>query len=317
MSSSSVVTSLIFSTPQRVDLVDNADSPLYNLQAIVRTFPALMVSDLRRGLECNELGNHDPDMSAYFSVDDLPITPLDEDSSVPLYRQIEEDLRRLITSGVLPPGGGLPPEVELSRAYGVGRQTIRLALSHLVSSDLIARYAGRGTFVKPQTDRLKFYLDRSFTHQMSEMGLQARSRVLEMSAGVINETSPAELADHTGEPFLRLVRLRLGNDQPIGIQSSTILTRQCSGIEEFDFNQQSLYDVLVTQFHLPIAEINHTVCATIADALQAALLQVGSGAPLLLVNTTAWLENGDVIEHTTSYYRADKYEFSTTHSYSA
>jgi GntR family transcriptional regulator len=255
-------------------------------------------------------------MSEHLSVNDLPITPIDEDSSVPLYRQIEEDLRRLITTGVLPPGGGLPPEVELSRAYGVGRQTIRLALSRLVSSDLIARYAGRGTFVKPQTDRLKFYLDRSFTRQMAEMGLQTRSRVLEMSSGVIDESSPAELADHLGEPCLRLVRLRLGDDQPIGIQSSTILSAQCSGIEGFDFNQQSLYDVLATHYRLPIAEINHTVGATIVDALQAALLQVASGAPLLLVNTTAWLENGDVIEHTTSFYRADKYEFSTSHRYS-
>lgn len=255
-------------------------------------------------------------MSENIPIDDLPITPLDQDSSIPLYRQIEEDLRQLITRGVLPPGGGLPPEIELSRAYGVGRQTVRLALSRLVSSDLIVRYAGKGTFVKQQTDRLKFYLDRSFTRQMSEMGLEPHSRVLEKSTGVLSEAFPPVLSDHLGEAYLRLVRLRLGNNQPIGIQSSTILTTQCSGIEEVDFNQLSLYEVLATQFRLPIAEINHIVSAATADVLQAALLQVGSGAPLLVVNTTAWLESGDVIEHTTSYYRADKYEFSTTHSYS-
>ena len=37
--------------------------------------------------------------------------------------------------------------------------------------------------------------------------------------------------------------------------------------------------------------------------------------PLLLVNTTSRLEDDQIIECTTSYYRADRYEFSTTDRY--
>lgn len=249
-------------------------------------------------------------------VSELPIARLDEASAVPLYRQIEEDLRRLIHSGILLPGGALPPEMELSRAYGVGRQTVRLALSRLASDDLIARHAGRGTFIKTPPDRLKFYLDCSFTRQMADMGRNAHSKVLELMTSTINETAPEPLRDHNGQPCLRLVRLRLGDQEPVGIQSTTILTQQCPGLEQTDFNRQSLYDVLARHYRLPIAEIQHTVSATSADELQAALLQIASGAPLLIVNTTARLESGEVIEHTTSYYRADKYEYSTKHTYS-
>lgn len=255
-------------------------------------------------------------MSEYLSINDLPLSPLNEDSLLPLHRQIEEDLRRLIHGGILPPGSTLPPEVELSRAYGVGRQTVRMALSHLASDDLIVRQAGRGTFIKTQQDRLKFYLDRSFTRQMAEMGLKAHSKVLEKSSGVINDTSPEPLRDRSGEPYLRLVRLRLGGSEAVGIQSTMILTGRCPGIEQVDFNQNSLYDVLAAQYSLPIAEINHTITATTADDLQAALLQIAPGAPLLIINTTARLENGEAIEYTTSYYRADKYEYSTKHTYS-
>ncbi len=250
------------------------------------------------------------------SVPTLPLSRLDETSSTPLYRQIEDDLRRLIQTDVLPPGAALPPELELSRAYGVGRQTVRLALLRLAADDLIARYAGRGTFVKDHADRLEFYLDRSFTRQMAEMGIQPHSRVLEVSTGSIGDTSPQPLRDHTGAPYLRLVRLRLGNDEPVGIQSTTLLVARCPGIETFDFNHLSLYDVLATRYRLPIAEIHHTISATTADDLQAALLQMAAGAPLLVVHTTARLENSEVIEHTTSYYRADKYEYRTRHTYS-
>ncbi len=255
-------------------------------------------------------------MNEFLSVSELPLSHLDNSSSTPLYRQIEDDLRQLIRDGFLQPGVVLPPEVELSRAYGVGRQTVRTALARLASGDLIARYAGRGTFVKAQPDRLHFYLDQSFTRQMAEMGLQAYSRVLEHASGIISDVSPQPLRNHIGAPFLQLVRLRLGDGEPFGIQATTLLTKRCPGIEQIDFSQQSLYAVLATRYRLPIVEINHTVSAATADELQAALLQIASGAPLLVVNTTALVENGEAIEHTTSYYRADKYEYSIKHTYS-
>ena len=81
-------------------------------------------------------------------VSDLSIKPIDPDSPIPLYHQIEVDLRRLVDDDELSPGNLIPPELELSRAYGVGRHTMRTALSRLADDDLIARYSGRGTFVK-------------------------------------------------------------------------------------------------------------------------------------------------------------------------
>ncbi len=255
-------------------------------------------------------------MSDTVSVEDLPISHPDESDSTPLYRQIEDDLRRMIAAGVLAPGSTIPTELQLSQAYGVGRQTIRFALSRLVTDNLITRHAGRGTFVTEQSDRMKFYLDRSFTRQMEELGLEAVSKVLEMTSGVISERSPEPLRDRLGAPYLNLVRLRFGGGEPIGIQATVILTQDCPNLEAVDFATRSLYDVLAADYRLPIARITHTIGATVAGELQASLLQVARNAPLLVVNTTAFLENGEVIEYTTSYYRADKYEYSTTHRYS-
>ena len=87
---------------------------------------------------------------------DLPITPVDSTSPIPLYYQIEADLKHLISSEKLPAGALLPPEVELCRAYGVGRHTMRAAIGRLVNQELVERFAGRGTFVKSSPDRRKF-----------------------------------------------------------------------------------------------------------------------------------------------------------------
>jgi GntR family transcriptional regulator len=245
---------------------------------------------------------------------DLPITPIDSNSPVPLYHQVEIDLRTLIQTGVIAPDDLLPPETELAELYGVGRQTIRMALGRLVTVGLIARQAGRGTSVLPQPDRTNFYLDRSFTRQMAELGMTTRSRVLHASLGTVGTNAPRVLRDRPGAPCFHLTRLRYGDDEPISLQYTTIMTERCPGIERFDFNVESLYDVVAREYRLTITEIANTVTARTADTTQAELLAIAPGDTLLIVNTTAWLGTHDVLEANTSYYRTDKYEFSITHT---
>jgi len=249
-------------------------------------------------------------------ISELDITPVDTDSPVPLYHQIENDLRRLIGTGNIPPDATLPPETHLCRAYGVSRHTIRKALARLVTDDLITRRAGRGTRVKAQADRMAFSLDRSFTRQMADMGRTAHSRVLKQVTDAVDKTAPGALQDYVGSPCLRLVRIRFGDDEPIGLQSSVILTERCPGLEQYDFNTESLYGVLSSEYRLAITEIQHTISAVVADEFQAELLRVELSAPLLLVKTTAFLADREVIESTVSYYRADRYEYRTRDVYS-
>ncbi|MBN1965107.1 MAG: GntR family transcriptional regulator [Anaerolineae bacterium] len=248
-------------------------------------------------------------------VEDLPIRPVNPDSPIPLYHQVDTSLRQMIRSGVLLPGYTLPPELELSRAFAVGRHTMRNALSRLVDDGLIRRKAGRGTVVMQQTDRIQFYLDRSFTRQMADMGRHPRSTVLEAHTGIIDGHAPAPLRRNTGDSYLYLKRLRFGDEEPIGLQETMILTRTCPGLERFDFNRESLYEVLAREYKLLIHEITHRVSAVLADEVLADLLQISAGDPLLIFKTMAHLEGGALIEATTSHYRADRYEYITTDSY--
>src|SRR5690606_11013840 len=105
-------------------------------------------------------------------------------------------------------------------------------------------HPGRGTFVKEKPDRNKFYLDRSFTRQMADMGVEAHSTVLAKAGGMIDANAPAALRSKANAPFFYLRRLRLGDGEPIGLQSTTIVTERCPGIERYDFSVHSLYDVL-------------------------------------------------------------------------
>jgi GntR family transcriptional regulator len=246
------------------------------------------------------------------SLSDLQIKPIDTASPIPLYYQVEAHLRTLLNSEIVSPGDLLPTEHELAEAYGVGRHTIRTALSRLVNDNLIVRKAGHGTVVKGQEDRREFSLARSFTHQMAAMGLQARSVVIDTKTRTIQPGDPRALSSKIGAPCLIMERLRLGNDEPVGLQHTFVVLEHCRGLEHSDFAAHSLYEVLSNDYHLVITEITHTVSATTADKNQADHLHIKSGAPLLVVNTSAFLDNGEIIESSVTYYRADKYEFTTT-----
>ena len=70
-----------------------------------------------------------------------------KDSSVPLYRQLEEILKQRIKTGELKPGDQIPTEFELCAQFGISRMSVRQALAELANDNFLCRHQGRGTFV--------------------------------------------------------------------------------------------------------------------------------------------------------------------------
>jgi GntR family transcriptional regulator len=245
-------------------------------------------------------------------ISDLPIRAVDQQSPVPLYYQISLDLRQMIDEHIIPPGSILPPETEICQAYGVGRQTIRRAIARLVDDNLLDRYAGRGTFVRDHAERASFHLDRSFSQHVRDLGMVPSSKILYQETDIIPSDAPDKLHKHIGETCLNLERVRYGDQEPICYQASKILTNACRGLGEHDLARESLYEVLAKDYGVIIMRIEHLIRAVSADNYRAELLEVEPGTPLLFVTTTAYLENGNIIEITASHYRADRYEYRTS-----
>jgi GntR family transcriptional regulator len=67
----------------------------------------------------------------------------------PLYVQLANILREMITSGDLQPRAALPSESYLQQEHGVSRGTVRTAVGILRDEGLVVTIGGRGTFVAP------------------------------------------------------------------------------------------------------------------------------------------------------------------------
>lgn len=70
-----------------------------------------------------------------------------------LWRQVAEDIRSDIASGVMGPDARLPNEFELASQYGVSRVTIRKAIAELANEGLVVALHGRGTFVRSRPNK--------------------------------------------------------------------------------------------------------------------------------------------------------------------
>jgi DNA-binding GntR family transcriptional regulator len=66
---------------------------------------------------------------------------------IPLYTQLADILREMITSGELEPRSPLPSESYLQQEHGVARGTVRTAIGILRNEGLVVTIGGRGTFV--------------------------------------------------------------------------------------------------------------------------------------------------------------------------
>ena len=65
----------------------------------------------------------------------------------PLYRQIADQLRRMIESGELKAGMQIPTEDQLMEQFHASRNTVRGALKELATRGLVYTLHGKGTFV--------------------------------------------------------------------------------------------------------------------------------------------------------------------------
>lgn len=89
--------------------------------------------------------------------------PLDRQSVVPLYQQIEDYLRQGILSGSLAPNTRLPASRQLARDLGINRITVENAYAELETDGLIFSRMGSGTYVLPPNPLFAFSKDKPGT----------------------------------------------------------------------------------------------------------------------------------------------------------
>lgn len=234
---------------------------------------------------------------------------VNKDSPVPLYYQIKEILKEKIESGVLEPNERLPSERDLQNKHGISRMTARRALTELESEGYAYREQGKGSYVEEPKLRQALSKLTSFTEDMRDRGLEPGAKVLSKELISVEDQLSDKLTLQSDEKVFLLRRVRFANNEPLAIETSYLRNKFCPGIEDFDFNDRSLYETLRTKFGINLGRAEQSVEANLASKFEADVLNIEKGSPMLTTERLTFLTDGGTpIELARSTYRGDRYK---------
>ena len=231
------------------------------------------------------------------------------DSGVPLYRQIEADLRDQIRSGKLAPGARVETEAELTLRRGVSRATVRQALGGLIADGLLEVRRGLGTFVTaPRFEHTigGFY---SLSREIERHGLRPGTRVLALGIQPADKTTAEMLVLDIGTPVVALRRVRLAGEDPLVVETSYLPAARFPGLELVDFRSVHLYDTLAAHYGCRAVRARETFAPAKVTDEEAMLLNQPVGEAVLHIERVAFDQDGAPIEFCRSTIRGDRYRY--------
>ncbi|MDJ1158173.1 GntR family transcriptional regulator [Chelatococcus sp. SYSU_G07232] len=231
---------------------------------------------------------------------------LDEASPTPLYVQLQHFIQEAVRSGALKPDEALPSERDLAKQLGISRVTVRKALAGLVDRGILVQRWGSGTFIAPGV-RVEQPLSRlsSFTDDMLARGMQPSAVDLSRAVGPASPKELMALGLSPGDLVTRIDRLRMADGVPMAIEYAVVPARFLPDPKAVG---RSLYAALNERGHQPRRALQR-LHATLLDAEQARLLQVPVRSAALYIERRSFLDSGEAVEFTSSYYRGDAYDF--------
>jgi DNA-binding GntR family transcriptional regulator len=235
---------------------------------------------------------------------------LDRGSPVPLYFQVAQHLESAIERGELQVGDRLENEVALAERWGLSRPTMRQAIGHLVDKGLLVRQRGVGTEVVRRHVQRPVQLT-SLYEDLQDADQDPTTDVLVHERTAVDDMVAGHLGIPTGTEVIRLERVRRARGVPLAILRNWLPVPVAGSISREALEEKGLYACLRSA-GVTVRSAQQRIGARAASPAEATLLDLRRGAPLLVMERTAFDERARVIEWGSHVYDARGYSFTVT-----
>jgi GntR family transcriptional regulator len=237
----------------------------------------------------------------------MSVNALDRQSPMPLWAQLEAELRRRLDAGEF--DDGFPTDNELTQQYAVSRHTVREGVRHLNKAGVLRRERGRGTVVNRSEFEQSLGTLYSLFQSVESTGVEQTSEVLALEV-VTDSVAAMHLKLDEDEELVLLSRLRSAGAEPLAIDRAWLPAQVARPLLEIDWTHTALYTELAAA-DIPVPnqgwERLSPIVPTPADR---AKLRIRKSDAAFFLERLG-IRDGVAIEWRTTIVRGDRYRFVT------
>lgn len=234
------------------------------------------------------------------------MSPVSRTSPLPLWAQVETDLRRRLADGEFG-DGAFPTDLELTNEYGVSRHTVREAVRRLCADGIVTRERGRGTTVNTTEFEQPLGTLYSLFRSVEETGASQTSRVLDLGICQDDRAAMALGVDPDTDLF-HVSRLRLADDAPLAVDRAWLPADIARPLLGADWTHTALYDELA-KIGAPVPTDGLEWLTPIIPAPHDAELLDLKGLAAVFHLERLGRADGRPIEHRVTLMRGDRFRY--------
>ena len=221
-------------------------------------------------------------------------------------RAVEERVLTLIARGV----DRLPAEQELSRQLGASRATLRSALLALQLEGRIARRHGVGTLINRHAWAIEANLaqDLPFLEVIERSGGVASIEIARMVGEPLPDALAQRLGLQRGDRALLIDRLFRSSGRPVVLSRDHVPEHLVGATDTMDAGS-SVFDFLRDRAGKTVRYSVAHIGAVAASDQVSTLLEVATGAPLLVLDHLHIDEHDEPVAITEAFVRSDQLGF--------
>lgn len=230
-----------------------------------------------------------------------------------VYLNIADDLRQSIASGALGPGDDVPTEAELAAKWNTSRGPIRNALAILKNEGLIETGRGRPARVRERKSDQAVDISIPFTRWARDIGAVPTATTHEVSMRRADAEKAALLEIEEGAPIVEVLRLRRLDAKPTMLERLSYIADVGRVLFDVDLDTVSITEYLESRGFAATA-VDYEIDAVAADDVDARLLGVPRGFPILRLRRISHDVDGRRFEASDDRYLSDIVRFTVSAS---
>lgn len=229
------------------------------------------------------------------------------------YECIYQDLKKKIEADQYPCQELLPPENTLIQIYDCSRNTVRRAISRLVTDGYVQTIQGKGVrnIYRP-IEQTAFTIGEieSFRESALRNGQTARTEILLFSEITIDAALAARTGFPAGVQAYYLQRLHYLDEKPLILNHNYFLKESIPGLTP-EIAQESIYNYLEDTLHMTIVNSKRMMTVEKITEIDEKYMALDADEYNCVAVVTSYTYNseGVMFEYTQSRHRPDYFRF--------